>query len=250
MFGGCSPDTCTGKPGHLCAPDVLEPGDDVTYALKVEKWEPKESTSGATNASRKSTFPGFIPKTDEIRIQSAPKLLKEILGRPHYITEKLDGTSFTAYSTEEGIEVCSRNQTLREEDNAYWQVAKKYDLATVLKDSSLAIQGEVCGPGIQGNKLGLKEIDLFVFDIFDIPTARYLNIEEVSEFCKKNNLKRVPLLLTGEAFNYSLEGLLEAAEGKYASGREREGIVIRSNDSSPRISFKVISNKFLLKEEK
>jgi RNA ligase (TIGR02306 family) len=74
-------------------------GADLTTHLNVKKWEPKESGPGAHNVFRKSTFPGFIPKTDETRIQSEPGLLEELRGLPYYITEKLDGTSFTKNQT-------------------------------------------------------------------------------------------------------------------------------------------------------
>jgi hypothetical protein len=57
----------------------------------------------------------------------------------------------------------------------------------------------------------------------------------------------------GEAFNYNLDELLERSRGKYPGGKHKEGIVIRSRDIPKgrmhRISFKVIKNDFLLKEE-
>jgi hypothetical protein len=47
---------------------------------------------------------------------------------------------------------------------------------------------------------------------------------------------------------YTQDDLLALAEGKYErTNNEREGIVIRNNDDGPRVSFKAISNRFLLK---
>jgi hypothetical protein len=65
----------------------------------------------------------------------------------------------------------------------------------------------------------------------------------------------VETLETGDACTYSQESLLALAEGKYPNTKnEREGIVIRplettySNVLAGRLSFKAISNRFLLKE--
>lgn len=119
----------------------------------------------------------------------------------------------------------------------------------------LTIQGEICGPGIQKNRLALKTLALFVFNIYDIKAARYLNDAEMRQFCEDNNLPPVPIVEQGEAFEYSIDGLLAKAEGKYPNTtNEREGIVIRptterrSEVLAGRLSFKAISNRFLLKE--
>jgi hypothetical protein len=59
----------------------------------------------------------------------------------------------------------------------------------------------------------------------------------------------VPLLVRPSyGFDMTQDDLLSLAEGKYAgTNNEREGIVIRSTDSYERISFKAISNRYLLK---
>lgn len=53
----------------------LEEGMDVTELLGVREWQVPErvGSSGTIIGDR----PGYIPKTDETRIQSAPELLKE-----------------------------------------------------------------------------------------------------------------------------------------------------------------------------
>ena len=43
----------------------------------------------------RGNFPSFIPKTDEMRVQSVPEVLDEIHGLPYVITLKYDGTSST-----------------------------------------------------------------------------------------------------------------------------------------------------------
>jgi hypothetical protein len=47
--------------------------------------------------------------------------------------------------------VCSRNLDLKEtEGNTFWNVASKLDIESNIPDNT-AIQGELVGPGIQGN---------------------------------------------------------------------------------------------------
>jgi hypothetical protein len=62
-------------------------------------------------------------------------------------------------------------------------------------------------------------------------------------------ISTVPLEERGEQFDYSLETLLEKARGKYPSGLDKEGIVVRSTHSPKAISFKVLNNDALLKEK-
>ena len=62
-------------------------------------------------------------------------------------------------------------------------------------------------------------------------------------------LQTVPILDMGFTLPDTIEELIEMADGKSVLNKDkwREGIVIRSHDNE--ISFKVISNKFLLKEK-
>src|SRR3989304_6702966 len=98
-----------------------EPGTDVTDMLGVTKYEPPAKTQ--MGGAHVRTFPTFIPRTDETRIQSAPALLEEFWGKEVYITEKVDGTSATYLKYEGQFRVCSRNQEIldeRSEQNLYW----------------------------------------------------------------------------------------------------------------------------------
>jgi RNA ligase (TIGR02306 family) len=118
-----------------------------------------------------------------------------------------------------------------------------------------ALQGEIVGPGIQKNRLGLKEVSLYVFNVYDIAGARYLDHAEARAFLVKAGIPAVETIETGAAFAYNQDDLLALAEGKYpGTSNEREGIVIRplTERYSPalggRLSFKAISNRFLLKD--
>ncbi len=113
----------------------------------------------------------------------------------------------------------------------------------------------MCGPGIQKNRLGLPAAQLLVFNAYNVAGARYLNDSEMREFCARYGLTLVEIVERGDAFAHTQESLLSLAEGFYPGTKnEREGIVIRPQreDSSlilgGRLSFKAISNRYLLKE--
>jgi RNA ligase (TIGR02306 family) len=233
--------------------DVRE-GDDVTERLGVGKYEPPPPTD---MGDRRGSFPPLVPKTDETRVQSVPQVLDELRGRPYVITLKYDGTSATfCIDPRDGeFHVCGRSMSIRPGENLYWRVARKHDLEGALRRRpSLAIQGEVVGPGIQKNRLGLKETALFAFSAFDISAARYLGHDDARAVFAEIGLPPVAVIEEGDCFQHTQESLLTLAEGKYhGTNNEREGLVVRPRHEtiSPalngRLSFKVISNRFLLR---
>lgn len=233
----------------LALPTTIAPdaqlGDDVTELLKIEKYEPVLDSSLGGNI--KGDFPSFIAKTDEERVQNCKKLLRELQGKPYTITVKLDGTSFTAFKLDGELRICSRNTELKEsEGNAHWQIARELKLAESLPEG-YAIQGELCGPRIQGNLLGLKANALYIFNIIKLEGQERASYADMEAMCLLNGWQCVPLEEQGESFNYTQEQLLSKAIGKYSSGKNREGLVIRSKDY--KVSFKAISNAYLLKEQ-
>jgi RNA ligase (TIGR02306 family) len=230
-------------------------GDDVTQPLGVEKYEPPAPVG---MGDFRANFPGFIPKTDEMRVQSVPEVLDELRGLPYVATLKYDGTSstFVIDPRTNEFHACGRNLSLQDGENIYWRAARKYDLEAVLRRSpNFAVQGELCGPGIQKNRLNLKELSLFVFNVYDFQNARYLAHDEARQWLLQNGLTPVETIEEGDSFAHTQDSLLALAEGKYPNTQnEREGIVIRPRQErfSPtlggRLSFKAISNRFLLKE--
>ncbi len=224
-------------------------GEDISEMLGVIKYEPPipASLSGEVYG----LFPSFIPKTDAERIQNLINEYPSIFKDDNFeVTVKLDGSSMTIYKKDEHIGVCSRNLELREkENNALWRVAKNQSIIQSLIESNknYAIQGELCGPGIQGNKEKLQRLDFRIFEIYDIDTGKYLTPQERYEYVEKYKLLHVPVLYPSikffEEFK-TLEGMLAFAE----LDLKREGIVVKHiQDGS--IKFKVISNKYLLKNE-
>ena len=205
-------------------------------------------------------FPGRVPKTDEIRLQSALGVLDELRGQPFYVTTKCDGASATYVRDGDSFLACSRNWALVRGDNPVWRLAERYQLADRLP-VDVAIQGEVCGPGVQGNRLGLATHELFVFSVYDLRAGEFLSFERFVAFCAEHGLTTVPIerVVDGAAaavYDHSLDGWLASSRGSYpGTTRHKEGIVIRplverrsEALGGSRLSFKVINNDFLLEE--
>lgn len=227
-------------------------GDDLTEQLGVTKYEPP-APSGM--GDWRAGFPSLVPKTDEMRVQAVPQVLEELRGQPFIATVKMDGTSSTFVMVDGALHACGRNHSIAEGENLYWYVAKKHRLAEVLAGSSLAIQGEIVGPGVQKNPVGLKDKTLFVFNLYDTRTGEHLADSELRKFCQQHQLQPVPMAFEGERFDETVDSLLNKAEGLYAgTNNQREGIVIRpitpmrSTVLGGRLSFKAISNRYLLDE--
>ncbi|MDR0875240.1 MAG: 2'-5' RNA ligase, partial [Clostridiales Family XIII bacterium] len=224
--------------------------EDVTERLGVKKWYIPEvaSGSGTTIGSR----PYGIPASDEIRIQSAPELLDQLRGAPYYITTKMDGTSCIVYCIQGKIGCCSRNYEIKEDPDAlYWAPVYQYGLAEKLAalGQNVVLTGELCGPGIQKNKLRLPAYEWYVFDYKLWDTNTYVSYEDMVSACNNLGIPTVPLEETGENFSCTLDALLEKARGKYPSGLDKEGIVVRHRTTPHAISFKVLNNDALLKEK-
>ena len=105
-----------------------------------------------------------------------------------------------------------------------------------------AIQWETCGPGIQSNPMGLKDIDGFMFSAYKIDQHRYLSFMELKCLSSLIDFPMVRIIEWGPSFiPHALE---TRGEGVYRNGKQREGVVIRSQENlqgNKPISFKVIN---------
>lgn len=239
-----------------CWSQVTE-GDDVSEWLGVVKWE-KPIPANMVGVMR-GNFPTKLQKTDQPRIQNLSRELEKWIaeGAVWEVTEKLDGTSSTFWLDEDGVfHVCSRNVDLVEDtNNLYWQVAKKYCIEEKLRMCGaelhgVAIQGEICGPGIQGNQYGLTEPTLYVFALFESQTGTYCDSDNRQAIVKYLGLQHAPILgRVNTDDEYSVQKLLEIAKGtSVINGSVREGLVFQKVDD-PSVSFKAINNDWLLANE-
>lgn len=235
-------------------------GLDVSVPLNIKKWE--KAIPAQLAGVCKGNFPTLIPKTDQERCQN---MVKEIVaanesGLRFEVTEKLEGSSMTVYLMKGEFGVCSRNMDLKEtEGNSYWATARKEDIEAKMRAVDehwdWAIQGELIGPGIQGNIYDLKEVEFRVFDVYNIQMGGYLDPADRRALIERMGLKHVPVLAATASLYDTLgitdiPGLLKFAEGKSVMGLigcEREGVVFKEVNGG--MSFKAISNKYLLGEK-
>jgi hypothetical protein len=88
-----------------------------------------------------------------------------------------------------------------------------------------------------------------VFDWREWESLEYVSLDEMTRNCAAIGVPVVPIEETGERFAYGLDELLEKARGKYPSGLDKEGIVVRHLERPHSVSFKVLNNDALLKEK-
>ena len=248
-------------------------GYDLTDLLKIEKYEPPVS-NGALGETVRHEW--YVPKTDEERIQvCAENVLPAYMNaKPGewYASIKLDGTSCTVGLFEDAFLIGGRNQFYKDE-NMYTTTVKKYgDIEKHLRDYQkltgkyIVFQGELCGPGIQSNRLGLAEKEWFIFNVFESDTGKMdsykkLNFLRFLNMCDDFGLKTVPIIPADKKFDFTattdidatVENLLKYVDDfRYrdyfedaSPNQTAEGVVFRLNDMTN--SFKVVSNKYLLK---
>jgi len=236
--------------------DITE-GDDVTALLKVTKYEPYIPAQLAGTV--KGNFPSFLHKTDEMRIQAVPEILNNYTNVKFYVTEKIDGSSMTVYLNEGEFGVCSRNLDLKEtESNSFWKLARELDLENKLRSCKLmnvALQGELVGPGVQGNKYQFDKLHFFVFNVFNIAVGLNLSYSDFTSVTSYLGLEIVPLLDSDFTLLTTVDELVEYSRAVSILNNvtHREGVVIRplievySEELRSRLSFKVINPDFLLK---
>ena len=224
---------------------------DVSFPLNIVKWERPMNAQLAGMA--KGNFPSFIPKTDQERVQNLKKEIASATGMQFEVTEKLEGSSMTVYLNEGVFGVCSRNLDLKEtEGNAFWETARENDIEARMRAVdehwSFAIQGELIGPGIQGNIYKLMKPEFYVFDVYNIQTGTYLNPEARRALIARMDLNHVPVLNPEYTLDQTVDEILTSAEGQsFHAKTEREGIVFKQIDGG--MTFKAISNKYLLGEK-
>jgi RNA ligase (TIGR02306 family) len=241
---------------------VVGEGQILDAVLGVSKYEPP--IPACLSGKVKGTFPSFIPKTDETRVQVLQKVLSKYKGEKCYITEKLDGSSATYYINNGVFGACSRNmELLEDEDNSFWKVARSLGLEGKLRslDGNYAIQGELIGEGIQGNKYKLSGQTVYFFNLFDIDKFEYLPFSRYAAAMEFMGLPTVPVLDLDYCLPESVDEIIQRATVKSTLKPDvwAEGIVIRPlvekvdmilsnmNFNNGRVTFKAINPEFLIK---
>lgn len=225
---------------------------DVTDQLGIIKWE--RPIPLQLRGQVKGNWPAGIPKTDEERIQNLTKYWDQNRLLIYEVSEKVDGSSMTAGFFDNEFIVCSRNINLKETDsNRFWLTARKFMLEEKLFGlhmTNLVLQGELLGPGIQGNPYQLEDYEIYVFSVFDQNTHQYLDPATRRQVVADLGLNHVPII--HEEFSPSemtVSNVLLMADGRsqITPSTIREGLVFKQVDGP--VHWKAISNEFLLKNK-
>jgi len=249
-------------------------GQDVSKLLGVYKYEPPMPKCLSGNA--KGTFPTFLIKTDETRVQLLGEVIDRHEGLACYISEKVDGSSVSYYLKDDMFGVCSRNIELKIDEenktgNAYVKWAIENNVEQRMRDfaeesglTDFAIQGEIYGKNISGNRLKQGIVDVIFFNVFNIKTCQYQNFTDFVFSIMDMGFKTVPIINTFYRLERDVNKILDMATGKSIINSDcmREGIVIRPLEekmdmgmcvggfgATGRLSFKAVSPQYLLKSE-
>ena len=239
--------------GSLRVVETWNEGDDVTEYSRTTKYEPviPAQMQGLT----KGNFPThMVSMTDEERVQSLPEVIDEFraLTCDSYWSIKMDGTSLTTFQFEGIRHVCSRKLELKlegNEGNLYVKMATPLDIP-----EGFCVQAEICGMGIQKNRMGFNDVKVMAFNVWTLTDRCYLNYSEFIKFCAEHGIMTVPIIKVGKFEYNNVQEMLDFADTlTYPNGDVAEGFVVRpvietmSRRMRGRLSIKAISNKFLLK---
>lgn len=239
-------------------------GEDVTELLGVKKWEIEErATTGGTVIGN---LPYGVPHTDETRVQACPELINEFAGLSYYISTKMDGSSHSIFLDEERkFHVCGHNYEYKNDgSSSFYKLINSIGIEDKLRKyvesapniKTITIQGELCAPGIQSNRLRLQNPHWYVFTI--MINGERVGLYTLTHLCKVLDLECVPIEEIGDDFPSKypdVDSVLARADGNYSTGGKKEGIVIRPlvpqycDLINAELSMKAVSNKYLLKNE-
>ena len=193
-----------------------------------------------------------------------PELIQAFAGLEYYISTKMDGSSHSLGIDENGFHVTGHNYEYKDDgSSSFYEFIKARGYQEKMQECvrkmglrSLTIQGEFCAPGIQQNRLRLKKPEWYVFTVRE--DGKRLGLNCMLSICEALNMTPVPI----EEVDMDLpsryptvEALLARADGDYPNGGKKEGIVIRPTEPvfcpliSASLSMKIVSNKYLLKNE-
>lgn len=236
--------------------------DDLSALYGVKKYE--KPTPAQLQGMVRGCYPGWLPKTDQERIQNC---YRHIPTNMFEVEEKIEGSSMTIYHNGEEAGVTSRNLDLKmdQEGNTFVNVAKASGLFDALENFQLcrentriAIRGELIGPGIQENIYKLTNHKFHVYDIWI--DDRYLTPSErrefiadfIVDFAETSVVQYARCLKVIDVLFEDVDEIIQSANGQSELAPvRREGLVFKSAElvRNNVFSFKAISPEYLLKEK-
>lgn len=249
---------------------------DVTDILEITKFVDDD----IDNINKQPNFPSdTVPQTDEDRVENWLKKLKkysrkigiDINQMAFFETEKMDGSSFTAYLNDNNEMIVASKNRIVDSNNIMYKTAINRNINTYLQiirqnyGLNLALQGEICGPTIQQNKYKLINHDIYFYKMFNIDTKEFLDYNNFLRIAKEISLQTIPILSDDYVIT-DISTLKNHVKGFSAINNNtvREGSVFVINSEKTfidpkkiteitkimgfhqRLSFKAISTDYLL----
>jgi len=218
---------------------VQEAGsNDYTTALGITKYEAPEIPCHTANLV---ALPAGLSKYDIESAQVFPEVLTRLLDIPVSITEKLEGSNYSATLFEDqSLKVNQRMHSIQPIEGAvhdFWKITDDLGIPDKLKaiqaayypNQQITFYGEFIGPGYQSNiyKLAHKTVRFFEIKV----NGKFLDEEILMKLAIEFAIPLVPNLSRNTTLREWLAGrtLIEASNGPSVLNPKhlREGIVIR-----------------------
>jgi RNA ligase (TIGR02306 family) len=220
------------------APAGMNVGDSLVDALNLKKWEEpeEENLPGLKSRGANAAKPpeGWsMPHYDIDGIRKYVECLQP--GEEIVLTEKVHGSNAGFSHDGEKLWVKSRNfYKKQDEDDMWWDVALRYDLATKLAQfPRMVFFGELYGANkgfrydtvIDNGRLLTK---IRFFDVWDTQRLRYLDYDDFTTMVKTVGLDLMPELYRGGWLGK--DAMYPFAEGQSTLNPKhvREGWVLRT----------------------
>ena len=230
--------------------ELVEEEENTSTAKAPPKWYMKfkfvRKLIGKWHSRQKKAYTYPCPKSDEENIEKIWDKVKDSK-ELFYRSTKLEGQAATFIIRKKKLYCFSHNNYV--ESGNWKNVAIKYDMKKTLPlvnkyfKTEVAIQGEICGPGIQKNIYQFKDLQFFLYGAYDAKTGRRMNIDELHEIAKIMNIPEVTYLESKHILG-SIDEMLDDCIIKTdnAPYPYEEGVVWRTYDGS--IHFKCKSRPY------
>lgn len=250
---------------------VVDERIDFAELLNVIKYDIPEV---AKNGNAAGLMPSYIPKTDEERCQNLfAKYSRKYENVTFVPSLKLDGSSITIFYVNKPDYFIEHDETVADEVNVasrklvvkydpetlFWKGAEAENIPEKLRDwgrknnRQVALQGELVGPGVQKNRENFNTYKVFAFRVWDIDKQEFFDDKSFKQFCEELGISTTVQYEPIKVFEVfkTVKELLAYADGESINQPIREGVVFKSQElvNGQLISFKAISNKFLLKND-
>lgn len=228
----------------------VEVGTDVSDLAGVIKYE--EPLPVGNQEIIGSFDTRLAPKTDSERLQNLGEYWEEIKELDWEASVKVDGTSQTVANDNGKIRVFGRNWELDPETAPVLELLEENGILEILKENQgMAVQLELAGPKISGNRLKLGKAKTFIFSV-------WLDREKLPRDKWEQTLldNAAPNLSEEWRLEGELEEMIEKVEGlreRIAKQQVDEGIVYHLvTKEAPEWldgtrTIKIINNKYLTK---